>query len=83
MKLEYYIMDKDRRLFYMGPTEYHPWICHAFTDNHRYAIGFLTAEDAAKMIAYFEQTKTEFDGNTPLAKGRLIVVRVEFVPQQV
>lgn len=67
------------RLFY-NDSPYRPWIIHSFTDELRFAIQYNSLEEAKKDCENFMKTKFEFDGNTPLAPGRLQVMKVALVP---
>ena len=83
MKDAYVIVDTgDRvanRLFY-NDSPYRPWIVHSFTDELRFALLYDSRERAEADCDYFTRTKTEFDGNTPLERGRLRVMKVVLQP---
>lgn len=74
----FYIVDRKTNKFYRGETEYIPWIVNAFTDRFQFARVYQTAEEARKVCEEFQRTKQGFDGNTPLEKDRLMVVRRRF-----
>lgn len=76
----YVIVDTKSDRFYQGETEYIPWIVYAFTFDLRDAVWYDNKEQATSDIAQFEETKTEFDGNTPLEKRRLVVKQITLTP---
>lgn len=71
----FYIVDRKTNKFYCGESEYIPWIVNSFTDRFQFARVYQTAEEARKVCEEFQRTKQGFDGNTPLEKDRLMVVR--------
>lgn len=77
MKERYYIMDSESHRFYCG-SDYLPWISNAFTSEPEYAICYTNKKVAKLDVERFTKNKTEFDGNTPLKKGRLVVVQMSF-----
>ena len=78
MKDRFYIVDTKNKTFYRGETDSIPWIINGFTDNFVYAKEYATEAAAKAACKRFENEKFEFDGNTPLAKGRLAVVKMTF-----
>ena len=79
MKPTYYIRDTKTGRFYGGHTHYIPWIDNAFTDCLEFAVAYTKAKDAKEAVKKFYKTKYESDGNTPLKRGRLEVVKLQFV----
>ncbi len=71
----FYIVDRKTNKFYCGESEYIPWIVNSFTDRFQYARVYGTAEEARKDCEKFQKTRQDFDGNSPLEKDRLMVVR--------
>lgn len=74
------IVDTETGNFYQGGTEYTPWIINAFTNRLSFALKYESKDKAYEDLKWFEETKTEFDGNTPLKKGRLAVMQITLKP---
>ena len=77
MENTYYIIDTETGRLFMGDTEYCPWILNAFTDHVLHAYAFYREDEAKRWCARYEKTKTDYNGNTPLKKGRLAVAKLE------
>lgn len=76
MPPKYYIVDTKNNRFYMGETEYIPWILNAFTDSLEWAFAFEDEKTAKETCERFMRVKCGFDGNTPLDAGRLAVMKM-------
>lgn len=74
------IVDTKTGNFYRGVLDYVPWIINAFTDRLLFARPYESKDIAYEDMKWFEETKTEFDGNTPLKKGRLAVMQITLKP---
>lgn len=77
---QFVIVDTETGKFYQGETDYLPWIACAFIDCLEYAMRYADKDTAKNDIAQFEKYMTEFDGNTPLKKGRLVVMQIALTP---
>ena len=74
------IVDTETGNLYQGGSEYTPWIINAFTNRLLYAWKYESKDIAYDALKWFYKTKTEFDGNTPLKKGRLAVMQITLKP---
>lgn len=77
---EFVIVDTETGKFYQGETDYLPWIAYAFIDCLECSVRYADKDTAKNDIAQFEEYMTEFDGNTPLKKGRLVVMQIALTP---
>ena len=80
MKCEnlFVIVDTKNGNFYRGYTEYVPWILNAFTNEFFYAKVYRDKERAKRDLETMYKEQTDFDGNSPLEAGRLVVMQVCF-----
>lgn len=67
-------------LYHGGKDHYVSWIVTAFTSDLQYAKRYESVEEAQSDCDRFTREKFEFDGTTPLAPGRLRVMKVALVP---
>ena len=73
----YLIQDTTSGKFFCEDTDYIPWIVYAFTDDFRLARFYRTLETAKAECERMTDENYGYDGNTPLEKGRLSVMKVE------
>lgn len=77
---QFVIVDTETGRFFHDDAAYGDWIYTAFTDSFFWAMKYEDKEKAKRDVMRFEKSKTEFDGNTPLKKGRLVVMQIALTP---